>query len=175
MTDPLLQAQAQTDKPTQIVAAERYFGGTKEVSLAQLRHRVSVYAVIVEQERMLMIRTHNRRYYFPGGGMKIGETLQDAVKREAQEELNAEIQVGALLHADDVVYYHDPVEHAVHLVRLYYECQLLTRELTQQHADERDEILSIDWVPLDSADPAEFLPSTWGAFAALRRRLGITS
>lgn len=170
MSDPFLIVQNETTATAPSILAETYYGATKEIPLASLRHRVSVYAIIIEQERILMIKTHNHRYYFPGGGLDVGETLHDAIQREAREELNAEVEVGALVHADDMVYYHDPVGRAAHLVRLYYECRLRTRELTYDNAEERNEMLSIDWVPLYTLNEQEFLPSTWRALNAILAR-----
>ena len=167
MSDPFVPDAPAQNKADEFVLAETYYGKTKPVSLHALRHRVSIYAIIVEDEKILLLKTHNHRYYFPGGGVDVGENLMDALAREAREELNAEIETGALLHADDMIYYHDPVQRAVHLVRLYYACRLVTRDLTQHNADERDEILSIEWIPLHALNEQEFLPSTWRALQAL--------
>jgi ADP-ribose pyrophosphatase YjhB (NUDIX family) len=39
------------------------------------------------------------KWVFPGGYVDRGETLEQAVRREAREEINAEIRVGPLLNA----------------------------------------------------------------------------
>lgn len=168
MSDPLYPAQADAVQPTDTLLAETYYNDTKPVALADLRQRVSAYAIIIQDEKILMIKTHNHCYYFPGGGVDMGESLTDAVRREAREELNAAVDVGALLYADDMIYYHDPVGRAVHLIRLYYECTVLTHEFSQHNAEERDEILSIEWVPLNALNESDFLPSTWRALSRLR-------
>ena len=155
--------------------AETYYGATKQVPLSALRHRVSAYLIIIQNESMLLIRTHNNRYYFPGGGVNVGESLQDALQREAHEELNSAVEIGALLYADDMIYYHDPADKASQLIRLYYAAQPLAQEFTFANAEERDEILGIEWVSLRDADPKDFLPSTWRAFNALRQNWAANS
>lgn len=175
MSAPFLPEPDAGDKAAGLVLAETYYGETKPVALASLRHRVSVYAIIVEDEKILMVKTHNHRYYFPGGGVNVGEPLAQAVRREAREELNAEVEVGPVLHADDMVYYHDPAGRAAHLIRLYFDCRLLTRDFTQANAEERDEILSIEWVPLNRRNEQDFLPSTRRALDALIQKRALNS
>src|SRR4051794_26590638 len=102
--------------------AETYYNEIKQVSLDGLTHRVSCYAIIVENKKVLLVKTSNNRWYFPGGGLNVGESIPAGLKREAWEELGVAIEVGALLYADDMVYYHDPIQHADHLVRLFYQC-----------------------------------------------------
>lgn len=151
--------------------AETYYNETRRVSLEGMTHRVSTYAILVENNHILMVKTHNNRWYFPGGGLNVGESLQDGLKREAWEELGIEIEVGELLHADDMVYYHDPVDKSSHLVRLYFLCTTAAQDFHFQNAEERDEFLEIGWVPLDNLNPDEFLPSTLRSLHALKKRL----
>jgi A/G-specific adenine glycosylase len=74
---------------------------------------------------------------FPGGKIKPGETLQDCLKREIREELNAEINIGKLFGIYDHAYTHFKITlHA-------FECQLLDGE--ELIASEHNEIR---WVKL---------------------------
>lgn len=155
----------------QWVEAETYFDSIKRVPLTELAHRLSIYAVIVENNQILMVRTNNDKWYFPGGGANVGESLHDALKREAREELGVEVEVGELLYADDMIYYHEPAAKAAHLIRLFYKCRPLTREFHFQDAEERDDFLAIDWVALDNLNPSEFLPSTLRALNGIQAKL----
>jgi len=59
-----------------------------------MRNRGSV--VIVENDKVMLIqrlREGSLYYVFPGGGIKIGETPEDAAKREAFEEMGVEVKV----------------------------------------------------------------------------------
>lgn len=152
------------------VQAETYYGKTKDVLLDDLQHRVSVYLIIVQDGKILLIRTHNNRYYFPGGGVNVGESLQAALRRETREELNTDVEIGALLYADDMIYYHDPAQKAAHLIRLYYAARTQSQEFHFANAEEREEILEIEWVSLRDANEGDFLPSTWRALNAIRGR-----
>ncbi|MBZ5552862.1 MAG: NUDIX hydrolase [Acidobacteriia bacterium] len=62
---------------------------------------VGVGAVIVRGDSVLLVQRGTPplvgEWSLPGGAVEIGETLQEAVKREIQEETNLEIRVGPLV------------------------------------------------------------------------------
>lgn len=47
--------------------------------------------VINEKDEVLMVKTHNAGWVFPGGQVEVGENVIDAVKREILEEAGIEI------------------------------------------------------------------------------------
>ena len=59
---------------------------------------------------------------FPGGKMEVGETPEQALRREIREELATEIEVGELLRTIDYDY------PAFHLTMHCFICRLLNRE-----------------------------------------------
>lgn len=50
--------------------------------------------VINENDEVLMVKTHNAGWVFPGGQVEVGENVIDAVKREIMEEAGVDIEVG---------------------------------------------------------------------------------
>ena len=85
---------------------------------------------------------------FPGGKIEAGETPEEALKREIQEELSTEISVDKFLCT---VEYNYP---AFHLTMHCYLCSLLTEAL---HLNEHEaakwltmeELNSVKWLPAD--------------------------
>lgn len=85
---------------------------------------------------------------FPGGKMEPGETPEDALKREIQEELSTEISVDEFICTVDYDY------PQFHLTMHCYLCSLLSEAL---HLNEheaakwlaKDELGSVKWLPAD--------------------------
>ena len=85
---------------------------------------------------------------FPGGKMEVGETPEEALKREIREELSADISVDELL---TTVEYDYP---KFHLTMHCYLCSLVSEAL---HLNEheaakwlsKDELDSVKWLPAD--------------------------
>ncbi len=50
--------------------------------------------VINDKEEVLMVKTHNQGWVFPGGQVEVGENVIDAVKREIMEEAGVDVEVG---------------------------------------------------------------------------------
>ena len=85
---------------------------------------------------------------FPGGKMEVGETPEEALKREIREELSAEINVGELL---TTVEYDYP---AFHLTMHCFLCTLVGEALhLNEHEAARwltkEELGSVKWLPAD--------------------------
>lgn len=69
---------------------------------------VGVAAAVFDRERVLLVRRCKEpargQWSFPGGAVKVGETLVDALRREVREELSIEISVGGVLGIFDRIY-----------------------------------------------------------------------
>lgn len=52
--------------------------------------------VLNENDEVLLVKTYNAGWVFPGGQVEVGENVIDAVKREIMEEAGVDIEVGEL-------------------------------------------------------------------------------
>jgi 8-oxo-dGTP pyrophosphatase MutT (NUDIX family) len=54
-------------------------------------YRVSIKALIVKAGKVLLAQEIDGRWELPGGGLRIGETIEQCLKRELKEELGATV------------------------------------------------------------------------------------
>jgi 8-oxo-dGTP diphosphatase len=133
-------------------------------SQKELRLRVSVKAIIIEDGRLLTIRKTGRggeSHVAPGGTHVAGETLAAALEREVMEELGARVEVGPLLHVRDYIGpHHEFAEiHAQqHRIEFWFRCRLLEPPGSRQATETDKRQDGIDWVALADLEAADFYP-----------------
>jgi 8-oxo-dGTP diphosphatase len=88
---------------------------------------VGVGAVIVEEKRVLLIRRGTApllgEWSLPGGVLECGETLREAVVREAREETGLMIETGEMLGVYERVIRGDEVRVRYHYVLIDFLCR----------------------------------------------------
>jgi len=84
---------------------------------------------------------------FPGGKMEVGETPEEALKREIREELSAEISVDEFLCTVEYDY------PAFHLTMHCYLCSLIGEAL---HLNEHE---AARWLTKEQLDSVKWLPA----------------
>ena len=87
---------------------------------------------------------------FPGGKMELGESPEEALKREIREELSTEISVDEFLCTVEYDY------PKFHLTMHCYLCSLLTEALHLKEHEaakwlSKDELDSVKWLPADES------------------------
>ncbi len=117
-----------------------------------MKHIEVVAAIIQKDDRIFATQRgygdFKDWWEFPGGKMEIGETPEEALKREIREELSAEISVDSFLCTVEYDY------PEFHLTMHCYLCSLLTEGLhLNEHEAARwltkDELDSVKWLPAD--------------------------
>ena len=87
---------------------------------------VGVGAVVVRDAKALIIkRAHEPRkgeWSLPGGLLELGESLQDAVRREIKEETSLDIEVGPVIETFDRVHRDEQGKIRYHFVIVDYVC-----------------------------------------------------
>ena len=121
-----------------------------------------VVAAILEKEGKILIarRLHGEQkdfWEFPGGKYEEGETGEEAIRREIEEEFDAEIEVKRLLCT---------VEHQYDSFYLIMDCYICTFKTENIHLHDHSAIRWIDpkeegieWVPADRKVIKKYLES----------------
>jgi 8-oxo-dGTP diphosphatase len=118
------------------------------------RDTVVVAAAVVEQNGKILAARRKKgahlagHWEFPGGKLESGESPEECLVRELEEECGVTVAPGRILE----VVFHRYEEKAVLL--LFYDCALVEGEPRPLDCDEvlwvaRDELTSLDWAPAD--------------------------
>ncbi len=97
------------------------------VPASKLQFRPSVYGLLIQNGKILLSPQWDG-YDFPGGGLKIEEDLEEALRREFWEETGLKVDVGKIIKASTSFYAPRPRsgEESV-----YWNCVLLHFLVTQ--------------------------------------------
>jgi 8-oxo-dGTP diphosphatase len=87
---------------------------------------VGVGAVIVRNGKALIIKRAQEprkgEWSLPGGLLELGESLQDAIRREVKEETNLDIEAGPIIETFDRVHRDDAGRVRYHFVIVDFVC-----------------------------------------------------
>lgn len=113
-----------------------------------------VCAVIVKDDKILACKRRDDQslpnlWEFPGGKVERYEDYKDALKREIDEELNLEIEVGKFIYEEKQCY----PKHCVNLIA--YQCEIIGNEIIlNEHQAYKwldlDELETLEWCPADT-------------------------
>jgi ADP-ribose pyrophosphatase YjhB (NUDIX family) len=126
--------------------------------------RNSAKAVIIRDGSLLLIRNLDKDgdwFSLPGGGQNHGETLQEALQRECQEEIGVRVQVGELrLIREYIGKNHEFAQHdgEVHQVEFMFECRIApsANPVTGKTPDTQQ--AGIAWVALSKLPKCNLYP-----------------
>jgi len=132
-------------------------GDKKMISKEKLVFRPAAYAVVINDGKILLMKTKTTgKYWFPGGGIDLGEKLENAMKREVREEAGIEIEVEKFLSFKEVFFYYEPLDEAYQNFSFFYLCKPITTELLDDDkVDQEDESEKPRWIDLKSIKKEE--------------------
>ncbi|WP_226679802.1 NUDIX domain-containing protein [Sutcliffiella horikoshii] len=125
--------------------------------------RVRAGALIIKNDSILLIEFNDENglhYNLPAGGTQPGETLKEAVKREAKEEASIDVEVGPLAF----VYEYAPHLNSnkfgdTHSLGLMFECNIKDGCTPRIPANPDPNQTGVRWVSLTELDKVILYPN----------------
>ncbi|MFH2104780.1 MAG: NUDIX domain-containing protein [Parcubacteria group bacterium] len=139
---------------SKIVICRDIKGGKYEIPVRDLVFRPSVNGVIIEKEKVLLIKDKNG-YDFPGGGIELGEIIPITLKREVKEETGYDIKIGEIITCQDSFFRLPFADNFVHSILIYYSCKVIGGKLTAEHIDEYEQKVGAEPKWVDTSDVAK--------------------
>lgn len=129
-------------------------------------YRLSVRALIVNDDKVLLNEFNDGEYYnLPGGGLELGETLRDCVKREVYEESGYTVTDGNLLY----VYEYNPARDKFAFgergaLSHVFKCEIDTahevveRSVIDSPPDGTSVCTGCKWIPINNLNAIKLYP-----------------
>lgn len=123
----------------------------------QLVFQPAVYGVLIKDEKVLLVKQFDG-YDFPGGSVKLGETIDEAFEREVWEETGLRANKGELLLCENSFFLHPVSKKQYHSILLFYTCAEVKGEINDEHFSEHEKKYAslAEWVPIERVDSLKF-------------------
>jgi 8-oxo-dGTP pyrophosphatase MutT (NUDIX family) len=133
------------------------YGNAKQVLVNELKLRPAVYGIIIKDNEVLLTPSWDG-FDFPGGGIELGETNDEALRREMKEETGYEVELKELLQISSSFFIGKLHGKFYHGILFYYVCKITAGELTDKYLLEYEKVYSgkAQWLPLSELDRIKF-------------------
>ena len=145
-------------KKKKIICNDRV-GKKYEDGVDKLKMRVGVYGILIEDGKVLLSKQWDG-YDFPGGGVEIDESIDEALEREFWEETGLKVKRSENVACESSFF---KSMHGKYLnsILIYYLCEKVSGELSVQNIDENEKryIGMPEWVDLKDISKIKFYNS----------------
>ncbi len=136
-------------------------GRESEVPINKFKFRPSVYGILIEDDKILLSRQWDG-YDFPGGGIDIDETIEEALKREFVEETGIQVESIMPVHTETDFFnpnYADKYKGQYwNCITIYYLVKKVGGELSKDNlCDTEQEYADMpEWIDINKTENLKF-------------------
>ena len=122
--------------------------------------RLAVRGLILRDDRLLMVNAwpggQSDLLCAPGGGVEVGQSLPDNLRREVHEETGLTVDVGEVVLVNE---FHDP-SRGFHQVDIYYRCQIVSGDPEADWTDPEGVVTERYWLSRAELMTRRFKPDS---------------
>lgn len=144
--------------------------------LSKFVFRPGVYAIIINNKNeVLLTESKSGKYWFPGGGIEIGEKIETALKREVKEETNIKnLKVKELVALFENFFYFKEGDCAWQSHMFFYKCTITNKERIVRGFADKDEEIGINklvWINIKNIKKEKFIDINEKVYKMLKKIL----
>jgi ADP-ribose pyrophosphatase YjhB (NUDIX family) len=124
------------------------------VAKTEIIWRPSAYGIVIKDQRILLCYIEKYGYGLPGGGVELGETMEQTVEREIHEETGVSVRCQNLIGARTSLFKGPGEDENFSSILLYYVAEYLGGEISSRFADEweKQNQATAKWVDINQID-----------------------
>ncbi|HEM5461313.1 NUDIX domain-containing protein [Streptococcus suis] len=124
------------------------------------RHDNQIFGVratglVVQDEKLYLVKSPEGKYYTLGGAIQLGETTEEAVLREMQEEIGIEVELGPLAFIVENQFTHEGIDfHNIEFHFIVEPIVELPKEMIEGKLKQ-----ACEWIELDNLVNLDIVPA----------------
>jgi 8-oxo-dGTP pyrophosphatase MutT (NUDIX family) len=132
--------------------------------------RNSVKAYIIHDDKLLTMKGEDylgTYYLLPGGGMRPGENMETALRRECLEEINCPISIGPLLYIREYIGKNHEFRHldyGLHQIEYMFRCRITNGCHPKAGSAPDREQTGVHWLPIYELSQYRIYPKSARGF-----------
>ena len=143
---------------TKPIICKDVFGNQYTVPVDELNIRVGVYAVIIEDNKILLTRQWDG-YSLIGGGVDKGQMIEESIVREVKEETGLTIMPDKIIHQATTFFKRNAEAQANQSIQLYFTHSQLHGQINNGNITDSEKTYTNgtpEWVDLGKIDDINF-------------------
>jgi len=143
---------------TQKIIARDVYGNEYEHNVEDLTQTIRTYAVVKHEGKILLTKQWDG-YSLPGGGVENGETLEETVVREVQEETGLTIKAGKIFYNTSRFFQRNETSKPVQAFMFFFDGEYVSGEISNTSITESETTYTngvAEWIDIDKLDQKDF-------------------